>query len=69
MNIFQWVKERYHWKGYFISSIIVSMGLFVIYSKSVKRFDFGEYFALIPLAWLLVLIFMVFISEMIVRRT
>jgi len=46
--------------GYFISSIILSLGSLLIYAKQHNglTFDIGEYFMYLPFVLLLLLIFM-----------
>jgi len=63
MDLIKEIKNRYDWKGYLISCIIVSFGAFFIYALQSKKFSLSEFIIWLPISWIIVLILMIGLTE------
>lgn len=62
-NIIEKLKERYDWRGYLISSIIVSILAYILHLKDLQTFNLEIFLLTLLCVWMMVFIFMVVISE------
>ena len=67
-NIINKLKERYDWRGYWISSVVACIGAFFLHFIEFKHLEIGILLLTFLLVWVLMLIFMVFISELIKEK-
>ena len=63
-NIFKKLKERYDWKGYWVSSTIASVGAFFIHLGQFPSVNVEILFLTFLVVWAFILVCMIGISEL-----
>lgn len=54
MKTIKTLKERYPWKNYLITLVVVSLGAFLIHLKNYRPPQIGRFILWLPVSWLVV---------------
>ncbi|MCK5043721.1 hypothetical protein KAR52_01845 [Candidatus Pacearchaeota archaeon] len=67
-NIINKLKERYDWRGYWISSVIASIGAFFLHLMEFSKVKIEILLLTFLFVWVAVFILMILISELLKDR-